>query len=117
MWVNLKLAVLLTTASAGLIVFSFVSMEYVFKLACLLITATVGGSAVMIGVSVSEYVHSHASKKEDEVIILEKDIYEDNGTDKIVIDVDGTDAILSVSAEEYLRVLSTKRQNSSLLYT
>ena len=56
-------------------------------------------------------------KKEDEVIILEKDIYEDLGTNKIVIDVDGTDAILSVSAEEYLRVLSTKRQKSSLLYT
>ena len=51
------------------------------------------------------------------LIILEKDIYEDLDTDKIVIDVDGTDAILSVSAEEYLRVLSTKRQKSSLLYT
>ena len=56
-------------------------------------------------------------KKEDEVIILEKDNYEDLGTDKIVIDVDGTDAILSVSSEEYLRVLSAKRQKSSLLYT
>ena len=117
MKVNLKLALLLITASAGMIAFSFVSMEYVFKLACILITATIGASAVMIGVSVSEYVHSHTSKKDDDLIILEKDIYEDIGTDKIVIDVDGTDAILSVSAEEYLRVLSTQRQKSSLLYT
>ena len=114
---NLNLAFILITASTGLTAPSFVSMEYVFKLVCLLITATVGITAVLIGASVSEYVHSHTSKKEDEVIILEKDIYEDLGTDKIVIDVDGTDAILSVSAEEYLRVLSTKRQKSSLLYT
>ena len=113
---NLILAVI-TPHTAGLIALSFVSMEYVFKLACLLITATVGVSVVMIGASVSEYVHSHTSKKEDEVIILEKDIYEDLGTNKISIDVNGTDAILSVSAEEYLRVLSTKRQKSSLLYT
>ena len=63
MGVNLKLAFLLITASAGLIVFSFVSMEYVFKLACLLFTATVGASAVMIGVSVSEYVHISYFKK------------------------------------------------------
>ena len=106
------------TASAGLIVFSFVSMEYVFKVACLLITAAVGASAVMIGTSVSDYVHSRASKKDGgEVVVTAEDIYEDIGTDKIVIDVDGTDAILSISAEEYLRVLSTKRQNSSLLYS
>ena len=113
---NLKLACLFITASAGLIALSFVSMEYVFKLACLLITATVGVSVVMIGETVSEYVQPHTSKKED-VIILEKDIDEDTGIDKIVIDVNGTDVILSASAEEYLRVLSTKRQKSSLLYT
>ena len=60
---NLKLACLLITASAGLIVFSFVSIEFVIKLACLLITAPVGASVLMIGASVSEYVHSHTSNK------------------------------------------------------
>ena len=59
---------------------------------------------------------SKKKKKEDEVIILEKDIYEDLDIDKIVIDVDGTDVILSASAEELLRRLLTKREKSSLLY-
>ena len=116
--VNLKLACLFITASAALFGFSFVSMQYVFKLACLLIAAPIGASVLMIGDSVSLYMASKTSKKkEDEVIILEKDIDEDNGIGKIVIDVKGTDVILSASAEEYLRVLSTKRQKSSLLYT
>ena len=115
---NLKLACLLITASAGLIVFSFVSMEFVFKLACLLITAPVGASAVIIGASVSEYIHSNKSKKrkEDEVIITEKAILHDLSIDKIVIDVDGKDVFLSASAEELLRRLLTKREKSSLLY-
>ena len=104
----LKLACLLITASVGLIVFSLISMKFVFKLACLLIIA-------LVGASVSEYINSHIPKK-DEVIITEKDIWHDFSIDKIVIDVDGTEVILSASAEELLRRLSTKRQKSSLLY-
>ena len=115
---KLTLAWLFITVSAALFAFSFVSMQYVIKLACILITAPVGASFLMIGDSISLYIASKTSKKkESEVIILEKDIDEDEGIGKIVIDVDGTDVILSASAEEYLRVLSTKRQKSSLLYT
>ena len=117
MKVNLKLACILITASAGLFILSFVSMEFVSKLAGLLITASVVSSAVFIWVLISEFMHFHTSKKKkDEVIILEKHINEDEDLDKIVIDVGGTDAFLSVSAEELLRKLSIKRQKSSLLY-
>ena len=83
-------------------------MEFIFKPSTLLITASLGAGLI---------AYSFVSKKkEDEVIILEKDIYEDYGIEKIVIDVDGTDVILSASAEELLLRLLTKRQKSSLLY-
>ena len=85
-------------------------MEFIFKPSTLLITASVGA-----GLIAYSFV-SKKKKKEDEVIILEKDIYEDLGIEKIVIDVDGTDVILSASAEELLLRLLTKRQKSSLLY-
>ena len=111
MGTNLKLACLLITASAGLIVFSFVSMEFVLKLACLLITATVG-------VSASEFVYSHTSKKnEKEVIASSEDVYIDLHIDKVVIEAGGVEVTLSIRAEEYLRNILNKREKSSLLYT
>ena len=61
---QLEACVYFNHSLAGLTAPSFVSMEYIFKLVCLLITATVGVPAVLIGALVSEYVHSHTSKKE-----------------------------------------------------
>ena len=114
----MKLACLLITASAGLIVFSFVSMEFVLKLACRLITATVGASAVMIGSSALEFVYSHTSKNnEKEVIASSDDVYIDLHIDKVVIEAGRLEVTLSIRAEEYLRNLLNKREESSLLYT
>ena len=75
------------------------------------ITASVG-----VGLIACSFV-SKKKKHEEETITLEKDIFEDTGIDKIVIVVDGTDVILSVRAEEYMRRLLNKREKSSLLYT
>ena len=78
-------------------------MEFILKPSTLLITASVG-----VGLIAYSFVSKKKKKKkEDEVIILEKDIYEDLVIDKVVIVVDGTDVILSVSAEELLRRLLT----------
>ena len=85
-------------------------MEFILKPSTLLITTSVGGGLIAF------YFRSKKKKKEEEIIITEKDIWHDLSIDEIVIDVDGTDVILSASAEELLRRLSTKRQNSSLLY-
>ena len=78
------------------------------KLVCL--AASFGVSAGLI------VYYFGSSKKEEEVVVTAKDIYEYNGIDKVTIDAGGTDVILSITAEEKLRKLLNKRENSSLLY-
>ena len=89
----LKLAGLLITASAGLIVCSCVSTVFVLKLAILSITASVGASAGL-------FVYSRVPKNNGEgEVASSEDIYVNLHIDKVVIDAGGREVILSMSAE------------------
>ena len=70
-----------------------------------------------VGVSAGLITYYYAKEKNKKgVVVTADDIYHYNGIDNVVIDVGGTDVILSITAEEMLRKILNRKEKSSLLY-
>ena len=93
-------------------------MDPLAKLSKLLLTMSSGVTGAMIAnhlLSEEEEDDNHFLSKED-VIASRDDIHEDSDMDRVVIDADDKEVILSIRAERRLLKLLNEREKRSSLY-
>ena len=93
-------------------------MDRLAKLSKLLLTISAGITGAMIADRFlsEEEDDNHFLSKEEEVIASRDDIQEDPDMDRVVIDADDKEVILSIRAERRLLKLLNEREKRSSLY-
>ena len=94
-------------------------MDRLAKLSKFFLTISAGLTGAMIAnhlLSEEEEDVNHFLSKEEDVIASKDDIHEDSDMDRVVIDADDKEVILSIRAERRLLKLLNEREKRSSLY-